>query len=102
MNYVLFIAMVFLMVWGGVDIVERIVKLVKRGYRQRPKAIITRVVPKPICRWYQTYTFSANGQHFSIDASDLDEAWRQARRLGVSGLLLVDVSGQKCEVKYRA
>lgn len=68
--------------------------------KKQPRAIIHRVVLTPVYFWYQTYTFSANGQHFSIDASDREEAWRKARNLGMSGLLLVSESERKCEVKY--
>ena len=66
-----------------------------------PKAILHGLAPKAIMRWYQTYTFSVRGQHFKIDASSLDEAWKQVRRLGVGEVFLISESPQKCEVRYR-
>lgn len=100
-NVVIGLVLYFLMVWGVVDIVQRIWAKYKAYRRSQPKAILEQVTTPHVWWSHYDYTFSDRGNHFTIPAQSKDEAWKRAKRLARDDaeLFLVNTTGPHWEAK---
>lgn len=111
-NVVIGLVLYFLMVWGVVDIVQRMWAKHKKSKAEKERrarmqkqtiADVDRIVREVVIkRSHFDYTFSNRGNRFTISAQSTGEAWWRAQQLlgDTNGVYLVEVTGPHMEVKY--
>lgn len=111
-NVVIGLVLYFLMVWGVVDVVQRMWAKYKKGKTEKERrarvqrqmiADVDRIVREAVVKRYHfDYTFSNRGNRFTISAQSTGEAWWRAQKLlgDTNGIHLVEVTGPHMEVKY--
>lgn len=99
----MWLSFIIMGILGVVGFIFHLIDVISERREGEVKATIKEVSSKrPVFRWYQIYTFSLHGQHFQIQATSVESAWKQTRRMGVGNLFLISESAPQCEVKYKS